>query len=962
MKEWKDILVELAKKLTALFAFVVMLVIVIALLGKNIPEIFSALVYILAIGGLLAYSVLQFIQIRARHQPETMQQPAIEPTLEATPVAMPAPHPLSTLPPTDAFSARERYLRAVIKDCSTMRLAGVDPNASDPNRSGMSLEKLYISLDTQTPKEKPEEDEKKRGRQLPGLSGEEREPLSALEAWLASDKQRMVLLGLPGTGKSTFVRYLSLTMAKAELSRQAELPKEWKGRALMPFMVSLGRFAETLPPDCNKGCAELVEEYLVKTLKSDDSTRDFAPLALQTLENEGGLVMFDGLDEVASLGLRPLIVQAVEDFFQKYSRNPSNFFLVTCRTYSYQHDAAWKLTGWATHELALLSREKIEYFVKAWYEELTQIEPARKDEYARKRKELLETLQPDDRRRLLDIAVFPLILTIMAVVHTHFGSLPDTRAEVYERCVELLLIRWQSERSVEGKVRKQSILDALDVSPTVLYQALWEVAYKAHSETRKDGQQAALVTEDLLDGVMKVYLKERDRVETFLEYCQSSNGLLMLQGTISTPGRPPRKVYAFPHLTFEEYLAARYLANEDPDDYAYKLVGKSDRWRESIKLLGEHLCFGAPSRPTMSALMEALAQGDPKANEEEQARMTWLAGDLLVLYNRAFPSKQAPSAERIFAQLKEKAVAPLPDPRIRANCADLAAELGHLPDDLYDFVEIHRPSSIVHRLFFAKHPVTNLQYARFLEAEDFHAEKYWTAFPKYSEPGKKGEIELPDDWGDEGYRWLKQNWGEQKKVPPRYWTDPRLGLARKTAPVVGVTWYEANAYCKWLLEQKELPEHAALRQAHPSGTSQDAPFISHLSSFIFRLPTETEWVLAAGGEANGRFPWDEKGEATNDKNEILRRANTSESGIGRTTPAGMYPLGRTQSGIWDLAGNVWECQANFQEEKGNWISRRGGSWGGDVDSARVSFRLNYHSIGRWDYYGFRLVVVVSPPR
>ncbi|MEW5940332.1 MAG: hypothetical protein AB1750_11755, partial [Chloroflexota bacterium] len=510
MKEWKEILVELAKKLTPLFAFVVMVVVVIALLGKYIPDVFSALIYILSIGGLLVYAVLQFIQIRGKRQEETeIQKPAAETTAQMPP----APAPATKTPPpvVDSFSARERYLRAVIKDCSSVRLAGLDPNASDPNRSGMSLEKLYVSLDTQTPKEKPEEkDEKKRALRPPR---EEREPLSALEAWITSEKRRMVLLGLPGTGKSTFVRYLSLTMAKAEISREAELPKEWKGRALIPFMLSLGRFAETLPADCTKGRAELIENYLVQTLKDDEGAREFAPLALQTLEREGGLVMFDGLDEVANLRLRPLVVQAVEDFAEKYGRNQSNHFLVTCRTYSYQHDAEWKLTGWPMHELALLSREKIEYFVNAWYQELTRIEPARKDEYARKRKELLETLQPEDRRRLLDIAVFPLIVTIMAVVHTHYGSLPDTRAEVYERCVELLLIRWQGERSVEGKIRKQSILDALQVPQTVLYQALWEVAYKAHSETRKDGQ-AALVTEDLLDGVLKVYLQDREKVET----------------------------------------------------------------------------------------------------------------------------------------------------------------------------------------------------------------------------------------------------------------------------------------------------------------------------------------------------------------------------------------------------------------------------------------------------------------
>jgi formylglycine-generating enzyme required for sulfatase activity len=162
-------------------------------------------------------------------------------------------------------------------------------------------------------------------------------------------------------------------------------------------------------------------------------------------------------------------------------------------------------------------------------------------------------------------------------------------------------------------------------------------------------------------------------------------------------------------------------------------------------------------------------------------------------------------------------------------------------------------------------------------------------------------------------------------------------------PVVGVTWYEAIAYCRWLTEQKESPELQSL-----------SSFIIHNSSFVFRLPTEPEWILAAGA---GTFAWGEikKGE------EITRYANTGESGIGRTTPAGMYPLGRTKdTGIWDMSGNVWEWQTNFFDKDHDVLGLRGGSWDNNGGYARLAARYGSRPYFRWNNYGFR-VVLASPP-
>jgi formylglycine-generating enzyme required for sulfatase activity len=276
-------------------------------------------------------------------------------------------------------------------------------------------------------------------------------------------------------------------------------------------------------------------------------------------------------------------------------------------------------------------------------------------------------------------------------------------------------------------------------------------------------------------------------------------------------------------------------------------------------------------------------------------------------------------------------------PDILASAADSLDHFGYLPADLYTFVKIERPQSAFH---IGRYPVTNAQYGRFIQADDFAREEYWVNFPKFSEPDEEtGEIKEIGDWGDEGWRWLQSNWDEEEKVFPRF------GMARAGVPVVGINWYEANAYCRWLLAHwDELPEAAQNPDWKPA---------------LLRLPTEREWIAAAGGDNPvDRYPWDETGEATQDEAEILRRANVSESGIGRTTPVGTYPLGASPHGVWDLGGNVWEWQANYRDNDHDVLALRGGSWGYLHYFARLSVRHVFHPNDRWNLFGFR---VAAPP-
>jgi formylglycine-generating enzyme required for sulfatase activity len=220
-------------------------------------------------------------------------------------------------------------------------------------------------------------------------------------------------------------------------------------------------------------------------------------------------------------------------------------------------------------------------------------------------------------------------------------------------------------------------------------------------------------------------------------------------------------------------------------------------------------------------------------------------------------------------------------------------------------------------------PVTNAEFARFVEAGGYKDKELWTAA---------------------GWKWKGTQAG-----PERYGGE----FDRPDHPVVGVSWHEAVAYCRWKMADGGWRQAEEVRQ-----------FLSALRDphCVVRLPTEAEWEKAARG-ADGRiYPWGDTFEAA--------RANTADSELGHTTPVGAYsPAGDSPYGCADMAGNVWEwCQSLFRpypyrpgdgREDPNAAGARvlrGGSWDFVRLNARCAFRYFNLLDFRLSYVGFRVVV------
>jgi formylglycine-generating enzyme required for sulfatase activity len=285
--------------------------------------------------------------------------------------------------------------------------------------------------------------------------------------------------------------------------------------------------------------------------------------------------------------------------------------------------------------------------------------------------------------------------------------------------------------------------------------------------------------------------------------------------------------------------------------------------------------------------------------------------------------------------------------RTRYDAGEVLDELGWLPDDLNAWIRCPGTAEDGGDLMVMKYPVTNAQFARFIDA---------------------GAYENPNYWGgeeSEAWRWRMEehnvDWrGEGPVTEPEYWRTSQFGKERHGYPVVGVSWYEAMAYAAWLTELLQR-----VRNGTPDLPDEDMALVADLLGAGIskvQLPTESEWERMAGGVADrNRYPWDSpQGPATQDEATIRARANTRESDIRTTSPVAMYPLGSSQPfGLMDLAGNVWEWTNSLYDERQRVRVLRGGSWDVSLDLARCGGRLRFVPLSSGDFMGFRLVSPVG---
>jgi NACHT domain len=360
--------------------------------------------------------------------------------------------------------------------------------------------------------------------------------------------QNFAVIGAPGSGKTTLLKHVTLALAKGK-GQSHELK-------YTPVLLFIRDVSESINATPSATLSDTIDESAKKM--GIPAPPEFFK---SQLKRGHCLIMLDGLDEVADEGLRSNVAKWVEGQMQN---SGPNRFVITSRPFGYKSNP---LAGVTVLEVRPFTLDQVRLFISRWYlanEKMAAGESGRSESEAVRiaaregAEQLWERLQ--NKSALLELAINPLLLTMITTVHKYRGSLPGRRVELYAEICDAFLGKRQQARGMQ-----------IELTPAQKKRVLQPLAFKMmYSEIRhiKLEDAAQIITEPLSLVSPRMTCKE------FLRLVEESSGLVLER---------ENGLYGFAHLTFQEYLAAIHILEERLQDQLLTKVSVP-WWHETIRL------------------------------------------------------------------------------------------------------------------------------------------------------------------------------------------------------------------------------------------------------------------------------------------------------------------------------------------------------------------------------------------
>jgi NACHT domain len=350
-----------------------------------------------------------------------------------------------------------------------------------------------------------------------------------------NENEFIYIEGHPGMGKTTFMKYAAFLASKGEIEK-------------VPIFVNL----------LNLSISKLsLAEFLV--LEFDNCGFPESKHLIDFLLKQGkAIILFDGLDEVSEENeRRDNIISGINSFCFKH-KSKGNKFLISCRIAANRQD----FKDFTYFRLAEFTDEQIERLINKWY--------ANKDNTLKEK--LIKEIFEEKHETILEIGRQPLLLLMICFsYYQRKGEFPKNKIDIYETSIDALLNEWDEKKGVKRKFYD-------DLPTNAIKDILGKIAYDNFSS---DNEAFSKFKKTYLENIIAEQISEITKKDKrlipsrfILQDLEAHHGILI---------EVEDRIFKFPHLSFQEYFAAKYLVD---NNILTQLLTKEriiqDRWREVI--------------------------------------------------------------------------------------------------------------------------------------------------------------------------------------------------------------------------------------------------------------------------------------------------------------------------------------------------------------------------------------------
>jgi|GEM_PF-2378512 len=744
-------------------------------------------------------------------------------------------------------------------------------------------------------------------------SADDRQPSwQLLMQRLGSDS--LYLAGDAGYGKSTFCRWLCLQVLAPQSQQfvvagpdefQEVVPESLQGRlpVFIPFRDLVDE-VRSQPRQSAMSAAEFLA-LLQKWAGRRAAETGVTPALLGAWLKAGrALLIFDGIDELPTAATaadfqwnpKNVVVESLPLVLREWGQL-GNRVLLTSRPYGLEDNQrqALQRAGAVSCSLQPLPDELQTLLVQRWFAVLPKYSKGPLAEAAK----MLQAVRSIPR--VNELISSPLQLTAICVVYGQGGELPKDIHDLYNRLVRSSLSsRYQNDTVLVEQTRNR----------------LARIAWGLHTgDPFESGRRNPLAESGFeeIEQILTAYEQSNPQTNAGqVQVTQLREELLQRSGLLVPKAEGKA---AFQHLSFQEFLAAESFSRVTTDDQRilglFRTRGQVANWRETLKFLfGRRVWERDQSVMTDLAgqLLQHVEQQTP-LQLPELAVVCCDAVHLLLDRGYQLPGVMQGCVRRLFRQSLEQ----LADLSARDQLGLLASRLGDdrpgldfrtaeawvmVPADEYSLGEKKDRRFLLQQpVEISRFPVTNAEFRKFVLAGGYDQQAYWQS---------GWEVKCDRNWTAPGSFALR-------------------GFDAATQPVVGVSWYEASAFCEWL-------------------TATDG-------EYQYSFPEEDLWEAAARGLQGFRYSWGDT---------WYRGHCNSRWLLGRTSVVGTFPQATSPCGAVDMTGNVWEWTSSLHQRGMSGRVLRGGSWGSSSDGCSAWYR-SYGTPGSRDCdVGFRLARTLRP--